>query len=97
MAVLYQRASGSDRRANLSGFFFVGSLLSVVLLGVFGQVGLPELLDAVLLVPPMLVGLAASGWTARHLDAGRTRIVRSLIFTVASLAAVVLLMRALFG
>lgn len=94
VALVYQGTSGANLRATLSGFFFVGSTMSLVVLAVFGQVGVDELRTAGLLVPPMLAGVALSKYVAPHLDAGNTRVA---ILTVAGLASVGLLTRAVLG
>lgn len=94
VALLYQRSTGPRLRAAMSGFFFVGTGMSLLILAVFGQVGGDELLLAAALLPAVAAGLAASPWAVRKLDAGRTRLG---VLTVSGLAAVALLIRAVFA
>lgn len=94
IALVYQRAGGAQLRGTLSGFFFVGSVMSLLVLAAFGQVGLSELRDAGFLVPPMLAGLALSRYTAPRLDSGK---VRQAVLAVAALASAGLLVRAVLG
>lgn len=94
VALLYQRHSGAHVRGTLSRFFFAGSVVSLLILTAFGQVGLAELRHAGLLAGPMLAGLALSRYTAPRLDAGHVRIA---VLAVAALASAGLLARAVLG
>lgn len=94
VALLYQRSSGPRVRAALSGFFFVGTAMSLAILAAFGLVGTEELGLAAALLPAVVAGIVASRWVVRLLDAGLTRIA---VLTVSSMAALALLVRAAVG
>ena len=93
LAVLYSRETGPRIRATLAAFFAVGHVVSLGALLAAGAVDSGALLVGLVLLPATLVG----AWLARrwrhHLDAGRTR---PAVLAVASVSAVVLLVRALF-
>lgn len=94
LAVLYSGASGPRIRATLAVFFAVGHAVSLAALLAAGVVDVRALGTGALLLPATLVG----AWLARrwrhHIDAGRTR---PAVLGVASVSAVVLLVRALWG
>lgn len=92
IALLLQHRDGDDVRGNLAGFFLLGATLSIALLAVTGSFGTDELRLGGLLVVPVMVGFAASGWTARHVMGSR---VRPAVLAVAGLSAAGLLVRTL--
>lgn len=73
MALLYQRRSGPELRANLSLFFMFGTALSITLLVVAGEVRRVDLGRALTMMPAMLLGFVASRWATKWLDGGRLR------------------------
>ena len=73
MALVYQRHSGAQLRATLALFFTFGSLLSLLLLAVAGELHAADLGRAGQLLPAMLLGLALSRLGSRWLDRGYTR------------------------
>lgn len=73
MGIVYQRSSGAEMRATLSGFFVFGSTLSVSLLLLAGELHVADLGRAAVLTPPMLVGYFSSRYIARRLDGGHLR------------------------
>lgn len=93
MALLYQRRSGSELRANLSLFFLFGTALSVALLLGTGSYTSHELAKSAQLLPAMLAGFAASRWVARLLDGDR---LRSWLLGFSGSTAVLLLITELF-
>lgn len=72
IALLYQRAHGAALRGTLALYFLVGSVLSLVVLALFGRLGGHELLESAQLAPFMVAGFACSGRAGRVLDRGRT-------------------------
>ena len=88
MALVYQRRSGSELRSSLALFFTFGTALSILLLSIAGEIHLRDVGRAVVLVPPMLVGYAASRYVSRWLDRGRTR---AALLAVSAAASVTLL------
>lgn len=73
MALMYQDSRGPEIRATISGFFIVGSALSIGLLAAAGEMGVVDLGRAAALVPAMLVGFGASRRLAPYLDRGFMR------------------------
>jgi uncharacterized membrane protein YfcA len=92
MALVYQRSPGAQLRATLAGYFLVGSVLSLVALAAFGELGRREALSGLVLVPPLAAGLALSRPAARRLDARHTR---TGVLVMSSLSSALLLTRAL--
>lgn len=90
IAIVYQHAPGRDLRGTLSGFFVMGSLLSMVTLALFGRFGAEDLRLGLLLLPATLAGYAASQPAVRILDRGYTR---PAVLAVSTSAALVLLLR----
>ncbi len=86
----YRNRGGID----LALYFLVGSVLSVVVLAVFGQLGGHELLESAQLVPFMVAGFACSAPAARVLDRGRTR---QTVLVVSAVSAIALIANQLFG
>ncbi|MBO0829602.1 MAG: sulfite exporter TauE/SafE family protein, partial [Streptosporangiales bacterium] len=94
LAWLMQGQHGPGMRANLSTFFFLGSVLSLAGLAVGGQIGLPQLRYAALLLPGLVVGGVLSRWAVRVLDPRRTRYA---VLAISGLASVGLIIRAALG
>jgi uncharacterized protein len=88
LALMYQRAHGSIVRGTLALYFLVGSVLSLVVLALFGKLGTHELAESALLAPFILLGFACSKPAAKVLDRGRTR---DAVLIVSSVSAVVLI------
>lgn len=91
LAILYQHADGPRIRATLASFFAVGQVISLVALLGSGVVEARAAWTGVLLVPGTLAGALLARYLRRHVDAGRTR---PAVLAVATLSAVVLLVRA---
>jgi len=92
MALLYQHESGSRIRGNLSAFFVVGVSMSLVGLHLVGMFGLREFLIALSLLPGVLLGYAASRYTAGILDRGY---IRTGVLWVSAASALAVLIREL--
>ncbi len=92
VALVYQRSDGPTLRATLARFFTVGNVVAIPTLIVAGQLGTDELPAIAAVVPGALVGYAASGWLAGHLD---KRTARPMILGLSAAAAVAVLARTL--
>ncbi len=89
MAMVYQRRSGAQLRATLSGFFTLTALMSILLLAGVGEFGHGELTASFVLIPGLVVGFAASRWAARFLDRGFTRPAVLGLSALSAVAAIV--------
>ena len=92
MALLFQRRRPEEIRATLAVFFVVGAALSLAGLTVGGSLETEPLALAVLLMPVVLVGLAAGVRLRGRLAGARFR---TAMLSVCALSAVVLLVRSL--
>jgi uncharacterized membrane protein YfcA len=90
IAIVYQHAPGRDLRGTLSGFFVVGSLVSIVTLALVGRFGWADLRLGAALLPATAVGYVLSGPAVRVMDRGYTRLG---VLAVSTAAALVLLAR----
>lgn len=73
LALLYQHEDGAVMRSTLAASFAAGTLLSLVVLGAGGAIEGWQALLALALQPGLILGLALSRRTSRHLDRGRLR------------------------
>lgn len=87
MALVWQAKDGPGLRGTMSGFFLVGSILSVLTLSVTGSITHHTVVAVCLLLPAPAVGFALSLLVNRHLDRRRLRLAA---ITVSTLGAVVL-------
>lgn len=94
LAIVYQHAPGPQIRASMAAFFSLGGILSLVGLGVGGQMGWHDLWVAALLSPALVAGHLLAGPLRRHLDAGYTRIA---VLAICTVSALVLLVRSVAG
>lgn len=94
LALVYQHVSGPRLRATMATYFLGGGVLSLVALGLGGQLRTAQALTALALTPFLLAGLAFSGPVRRHVDAGRTR---AAVLAVCSVSAAALLVRSVLG
>ncbi len=90
IALLYQHERGPRLRATLSGFFILGSIISLVGLAVVGRYGLVELKATMVLLPAVGLGYAVSCRMLSVLDRGYTRLA---VLLVSAASSVVLLVR----
>ena len=70
LALLYQDAPGARIRSTISGFFVVGTIVSLAALWLVGRFGAGELRLALVMLPGMLAGLALSRSIAPLVDRG---------------------------
>jgi uncharacterized membrane protein YfcA len=73
MALVYQREQAARLRSTLAGYFLFGASLALVTLTVTGELGKRQVVDGIVLLPGLLVGLAASRQLTPFLDRGYIR------------------------
>lgn len=83
LALLYQHAKAPILRATVALCFFVGEIMSLVVLAISGRIGSEQLLAALYLTPPVLLGSAASR-LAHHRIGGRGLRLGVLTFAIVS-------------
>ncbi|BBX34005.1 MULTISPECIES: sulfite exporter TauE/SafE family protein [Mycolicibacterium] len=94
MALVWQNSSGAKLRGTMSGFFLVGSVLSIVLLAVTGAIDHRTVVVFGMLIPVVIAGYLLSRLVNRHLDRKRQR---WAAIVISALGAVVLIVRQLVG
>lgn len=94
VALLYQHDRAARIRATLAAYLLLGSLVSAASLAVAGQLGGPDVANAALLAPFILLGFALSGPARRLVDGGR---IRYAVIAIAGVSALVLIGRSLLG
>lgn len=94
MALIWQRNSGARLRGTMSGFFLVGSVMSLVALALTGAVNGGTFVGFALLVPAAVLGYALSRHVNRLLDPTR---LRWLAIGASTVGAVVLIGRELLA
>lgn len=92
MALVWQRSTGARLRGTMSGFFLIGSLMSLAALALTGAVDRHTLLVFATLVPASVAGYALSRYVNRLLDRDRQRWVA---IAVSAVGATVLIVREL--
>lgn len=92
MALVWQRNTGARLRGTMSGFFLVGSLISIAALTATGAIGSRTMVGFAVLVPAAAAGYLLSRPMNRHLDPKR---LRWLAIGVSTLGAIVLIGREL--
>ncbi len=90
MALVWQGNSGARLRGTMSGFFLVGSVMSVLALALTGAVDGKTLMTFAVLIPASVAGYVMSRFVNRHLDRGRLRVVA---VAVSAIGAAVLILR----
>lgn len=73
LALLYQHRPGPELRSTIACCFLIGEIISLIILGVAGQVNLEQLQWALYLLPPLLIGSVASRIVHHRIDAKRLR------------------------
>jgi uncharacterized membrane protein YfcA len=73
MALMMQHSTGTRLRSNMSAFFLVGSLLSLVVLTATGSLHRNTAIAFLWLIPATVAGYAASRFVNRVMDAKRLR------------------------
>ncbi len=91
VALIFQHARGDQLRGTLSAFFLICASLALVGLAVVGWLGTHELKLASLLIPGLLIGFAASRYTADMLD---RHSLRPAVLVLSALAAMAVMARA---
>jgi uncharacterized membrane protein YfcA len=94
LAVLYQHHPPSVLRPTLAAYFMLGAALSLVGLGLAGELRLDVLLLALLLSPLLVVGILLSVPVRRRLPREQ---VRAAVLVVCAASALALLVRSLLG
>jgi uncharacterized membrane protein YfcA len=94
MALVWQRNSGARLRGTMSGFFLVGSVMSIAALAVVGAVDGRTLWGFAVMIPAAVAGYALSRRINRFLDPKR---LRWLAIGASTLGAVVLIGRELLA
>jgi uncharacterized membrane protein YfcA len=73
MALVWQRTTGARLRGTMSGFFLIGSVMSIAMLTLTGAVDARTCRTFALLVPAAVAGYALSRWANRLLTPQRQR------------------------
>jgi uncharacterized membrane protein YfcA len=94
MALVWQNTSGARLRGTMSGFFLVGSVMSIVVLAFIGAVDRSTVVSFAALVPACVVGYALSRLINRLLDHRRQR---HAAIAISAIGAIVLIVRQLVG
>lgn len=92
MALVWQHNTGARLRGTMSGFFLIGSLMSLAALWFTGAVGKYTVWTFALLVPVAVVGYVLSRYVNRFLDPTR---LRRVAIAVSAIGATVLIVRQL--
>ena len=92
MALLYQDARGDRLRGTMSGFFWIGTIVSLVALRLIGRFGADEISLALVMLPGVLIGFFVSRRTTAFVDRGYTRYA---VLTVAGVTGVMVVLRQL--
>ncbi|WP_298177698.1 sulfite exporter TauE/SafE family protein [Saccharomonospora sp.] len=95
LALLYQHESGPRIRATLAMCFGLGSSVSLLALGIAGQLHTDHAVTVLWLLPFLVAGFALSGPTRRFLHSGER--MRVAVLTVAGASALALLVRSGVG
>ncbi|MGI8858681.1 MAG: sulfite exporter TauE/SafE family protein [Rubrobacteraceae bacterium] len=88
LALVYQDRSGAELRSTLAISFVVGIAMSLVGLGLAGQVEGKHVILALQLLPCMLIGLWVSQWVVERLE---ERWLRPAVLTFAAVAGLVII------
>ncbi|WP_111511469.1 sulfite exporter TauE/SafE family protein [Mycobacterium kyogaense] len=94
MALVWQRNSGSRLRGTMSGFFLVGSVMSLIVLSVTGAVDERTWRGFAVLVPAAVAGYLLSMVVNRHLNPAR---LRRVAIVVSAMGAALLIGRELLA
>lgn len=94
VALLYQHSPGPTIRSTMAACLAIGTSLSLVGLGIGGQVHLGDLRAAAVLAPFLIVGFLLSGPLRKRLDAGP---IRYAVLAVSAISSVALIVRSVVG
>lgn len=92
LALLYQHHPGPVLRSTLAATFFLGTIISLALLGVAGEIGWGHVVLAALLAPAALVGGRFSRRFSHHVDG---RWLRPAVLAFAAGSAVIVIVNGL--
>lgn len=92
LALLYQNAPGARLRSTLSGYFALGTTISLVALAAIGRFGRGEFRSALALLPGVLIGFVLSARTRQLFDRGYTR---AAVLTISAVSGAIVILRAL--
>ena len=92
MAIVYQNEKGSVIRGTLSGFSILGTILSLLFLGIAGRFVLNDLKLFSYMVPGIVVGFYLSKYAIGIVDKGY---IRKAMLGVSFLAAIIVIVKAL--
>lgn len=92
VALALQHRSGVSLRGTLAAYFTVSGVISLVMLGAFGELGWRQLRLGALLVPAVVAGFSLSHPIARRLDRGHTR---TAVLAFSSVSVAILVVRQL--
>jgi uncharacterized membrane protein YfcA len=93
VALLYQHFGGPKIRATLAAYMLFGTVLSLVALGLGGQIGGGQLQASAILLPFMIVGFGLSGPLRHLLDRGW---MRPAVLGLAASSSALLVVTAMF-
>jgi uncharacterized membrane protein YfcA len=94
MALVWQNTTGAQLRGTMSGFFLVGSLMSIAVLTFTGAVDGTTVTSFAVLIPAVAVGYLLSRLVNRVLDRQRQR---WAAITISAVGAIVLIVRQVAG
>ena len=92
IALLYQKAPGARLRSTLSGYFALGTTISLLALAAVARFGRDEFWSALALLPGVLIGFVLSTRTLPLLDRGYTR---AAVLTVSTVSGAIVILREL--
>ena len=93
IALVYQHAKGPELRSTLNAYFALGSILSLSLLALAGQLSATHVLWGLALLPAIGVGFYVSRFTRDRLDGPR---MRPAVLWLAALSSLAVVLKALF-
>jgi uncharacterized protein len=94
MALVWQNSTGAQLRGTMSGFFLIGSLMSIAALALTGGVDGHTMWGFVVLMPAVALGYTLSRFVNRLLDRDRQR---WMAIGISAVGAIVLIVRQLVG
>jgi uncharacterized membrane protein YfcA len=92
IALLYQNAPGARLRSTLSGYFALGTTMSLLALATVGRFGRDEFWSALVLLPGVLIGFVLSKRILPLLDRRHTR---AAVLTVSAISGAIVILREL--
>ncbi len=92
MALLYQNAPGARLRSTLSGYFALGTIMSLLALVAVGRFGRDEFWSALVLLPGVAIGFILSARTRQLFDRGYTR---AAVLTISAVSGAMVILREL--